>query len=105
MQHSQTIEVRFHHIHIQNNYYLINEGSGCGGSTPDCDIVSGAISQCPTTSYTGESNKTSVGDPVSSVDSAIPAPPEASMLTPTSGLRYTEIFRRKIRARAEVSEG
>ena len=90
---------------VKDATFLINKGSGCGGSTPDCDIVSGAISQCPTTSYTGESNKTSVGNPVFSVDPASPAHPEASMLKPTSGLAYTEVFRRKNRARAEVPEG
>ena len=105
MQPSQTTEVRPHWRIVQVGKSLINKGSGCSGSTPDCDIVSGAISQCPATSYTGERNKTSVADSIAPVDAASPVPSEASKLTPTSGLRYTEIFRRINRGRVEGPEG
>ncbi len=94
-----------HDIIIQIGKILTAKGSGCGASTPDCDIVSGAISQCPATSYTGKKNTSSVARPASPVDSANSIPSEASILDPVSGFSYTKIFRRGGRERGAAAEG
>ena len=33
--------------------FVDNGGSGCGGTTPDCDVVPGIKSQCPASSFSG----------------------------------------------------
>ena len=84
---------------------MTSKGSGYGASTPDCDIVSGVISQCPATSYTSEKNNSFVARPASPVDTPNSIPSEASILDPNASFSYTKIFRRGGGERRAAAKG
>ena len=79
--------------------FVDSGGSGCGGTTPDCDVVSGTISQCPASSFSGT-------NPASPVSSAPPAESDNLIALPggttaPTGLDWAESSRRKRKVRAE----
>ncbi|KAL2040939.1 hypothetical protein N7G274_006397 [Stereocaulon virgatum] len=70
-----------------------NGGSGCGGRTPDCDVASGTISQCPASFFNGI-NAASPASSQSPAESRSPhAPPGDSI--PAVGLGSISTSRRK----------
>lgn len=73
-----TMMVRNLHRHRLNAMILITIGHGCNGATPDCDIVSGALSRCPVSSFLGALNTSTVSNSTSSANLSSPKPASPS---------------------------